>query len=267
MNVGLLIGFEPTDEQPDYEIDVSSAQSGWELVSEGPPGYDANRPTRPAAWPHEPTEYTYVGVDLGVRNLLAAAPADAGVGRGESRADSGRITNALTVDGEVTRALYREMLATVGRLRKTPTVSFETRGFALGYYFSRLRDRIDAAIAEFLGFCEELPEPLAVVVEDFGYSRRSLVECVRRELDAGTWLLPQTRYRLAAELTRRDVRVTYVDPAQTTRTCHACGEPGMARDRFRCLSDDCPVRTVNRDRNAAVNIAQRGGITSRTPHQ
>lgn len=243
---------DPTAET-DYEVDVSNALSGWELLSEDPPGYDVDQPTRPAAWPHEPDEYTYIGVDLGVRNLLVAAPAGAGVDRYH-----GSIRNAVAVDGDVIRALYEEAIATIDRLRKATGVDTQTCWTAMRAYTTRLRDRIDAAIARFLAFCDEFEEPLTVVLEDFGYSRESLASCARTNADPGTWLLPQSRYRLAAELYRRDVRLTYVDPARTTRSCHACGERGVVRDRFRCRTDGCPVGRVDRDRNAAVNVARRG---------
>lgn len=267
----LAVGIEFTDtDESSFSIDLTDHLSGWEALSE-PPEYDADEPYRPAALPHPPEEYTYVGVDLGVRNVLAAATAGTDLtdakresvsltadGRVSKRPVNDELPACLVVDGEVLRATFEEYTATMDRLRTEHTPrAWEKEGRTIEAYRDRLIGYVDTAIGQFLDYCDRFDGPLTVVLEDFGYERRSLAGGRHPPSDFGSWLLPTTRYRLAAVLGSRDVRVTYVDPAATTATCHACGETGTAGRAFRCSTDSCPVERVNRDLNAAVNVARR----------
>ncbi|MDG5820192.1 transposase [Natronococcus sp. A-GB7] len=65
------------------------------------------------------------------------------------------------------------------------------------------------------------------------------------------------------------IPVATVDPQDTSKRCHACGEEGTRPQQatFRCSNDDCWVSEYQADLNAALNIADRylaGESQSRT---
>jgi len=193
-----------------------------------------------------------LGVDLGLKRLFVGAPPST----------SEEIEPSYTVEGEYVRALYDELSATVRRLQATPgdTTTAEAEAFVV--YEDSICAAFDRALAEFLAFVDRV-DPDVVGVEDLAHNRRPLHECRDGSVEVGTWALPVIRDRLVDALEATGYAVAMVDPAGTTRDCHACGEAGERRNStLVCETDSCPIDEVDRDESAAATIAQRAVTTT-----
>lgn len=78
----------------------------------------------------------------------------------------------------------------------------------------------------------------------------------------GNWAFFQLGQYVTYKAKQAGVSVTFVDPRNTSRTCHACGhcakENRKSQSVFQCLS--CGL-CANADENAAINIGIRGSVT------
>lgn len=78
----------------------------------------------------------------------------------------------------------------------------------------------------------------------------------------GNWAFLQLGTFVAYKAKQAGLPVTFVDPRNTSRTCHACGhcakENRKSQSVFQCLS--CGL-CVNADVNAAINIGVRGEVS------
>jgi transposase len=202
--------------------------------------------TTPAASPDHGA--VRIGVDLGVRNLLAAAPASAGPG----------VDDALVVDGEVERALFEELGAVTRRLQAMATDTTDREIEVFETYQHTLDERFANAVAALWEYLEAFETP-TVVLENIGYHYRSLFDHRAGGSDVGTWMLPAFQERLAAFFEAQGHRIEYVDPEGTTQECHVCDEAGerVRNVKLRCTNRSCPMTMVGRDRSAAVSIAKR----------
>lgn len=242
----------PAIERADDELDADPRTADLAGTTHREPDRESRGDDAPAPGLWRPalngTDATTIGVDLGVRNLFAAAPA----------ASEPAIPNAISVEGAVCRALVRECVAVVRRLGVEADETDREQRAVVGWYHDRLMERFDAAADRLLTYLDGFERPIRVVMEDFDFQRRPLRRHVRDERDAGSWILPTFRYRLGAHLERAGRVVSYVDPESTTRRCHECGQPGEVDRSFMCSNEDCPVDEVCRDESAAVAIARRG---------
>jgi len=193
-----------------------------------------------------------VGVDLGVRNLLAAAPADAG-------AD---VDDAVVVDGTLPRLLFEELGAITTRMQATEhdTRQMEARVFVR--YRDCLLNQFRAATVDVWHYLDSLEAKPVVVLEDLGHPYRPLRDCRRADVDVATWLIPAFQRFFASATRREGYTVEFVDPHNTTQECHVCGNHGLKwnSSQLRCETDDCPVDDVCRDRSAAATIAARSSV-------
>ena len=182
-----------------------------------------------------------VGVDLGVKRLLAAAPASSGPD----------VTNAIVVDGLGVSELYERLGETLNGLE-------EGEAHIAMPYRELLPRRFGVAAAALLDYVAEIGTGV-VALEDFPHDRQPLAECARSGEKVGWWVLPELRHRLEADLAAAGYRVKRVSPKYTTQQCHVCDElASIGDDAISCTTETCPVDTVCRDRSAAVSIAKRG---------
>jgi hypothetical protein len=190
-----------------------------------------------------------VGIDLGVRHLLTAAPATTGL----------EINDALVVDGELERLLFEELRATMRRLEASDTITRTMEAAVFVRYHDRLLERFANAVAQLLNYLETFPRTPVVVLEDLDQPPRSLVECRRGGVDVGTWLLPAFQHRVVQATESCGYRVEFVDRDGTTKECHACEQQDthIGPSHLVCNNDDCPLDHVCRDQSAAVTIAKR----------
>ena len=124
----------------------------------------------------------------------------------------------------------------------------------------QLTDALDAAAHEALAYAQSFDMPPVLVLEDLDYAERSLTECVTEHAEIDCWLLPTIQERVVETAHAQGVPVAVTSPEHTTQECHVCGKHSRLRKtEIRCTNERCPVKTVCRDRSAAVTIAKRLG--------
>jgi len=196
-----------------------------------------------------------VGVDLGVKHLLVAAPATAGP----------EVTNALVVGEGIERDLYDALGDTLNRIADRPLDTSAAEVQTIESYHTLLRQRFALAAAALVDYVDHHGVDI-VAIEDREFKERSLATAARSRTKAGEWILPAFRDRLEAMLAAEGYRVERVDTAYTTQECHICGElVEMSRATIVCETEECPVGRICRDRSAAVSIAQRARKDERQP--
>jgi putative transposase len=190
---------------------------------------------------------TVVGVDLGVRNLLVAAPA----------IDDPRVEVAYAVDGDEVRQLYHTLQRERRQLRDLPSDTSEREARLVDRYRDQLATCVAGAVDGLLAYLDVLDAGV-VALEDVSYPGQSLTACRTDDVDAGTWVLPTMESAIASAARSEGYRVELVSPEFTTKQCHVCGQLGRVdHDELTCTTPGCPVDEVDRDRSAAVSVAKR----------
>lgn len=203
-------------------------------------------------WGNVASSTTPIGVDVGVRCLVAAAPAHEGV------------EEAFTIEGDHVRESFRLLRSLMDALRGFggDTTSVET-ALVAAFWKVRLKSQLHGAAARTVRYAREYPGAV-LVLEDLPYDPRPLYAHRHDAGEIGAWLLPALQDALVEKATAAGIPVAWIDPAGTSIECHRCGERGEQGDRterlrrqFRCLNDACPVDVVDADVSAAVSIAKR----------
>lgn len=202
-----------------------------------------------------PIDASTIGVDLGVRNLLVAAPANSGL----------EIGKTFSLSGEVDRALFNELGAITRRLQLMEADTTEKEAEVFAEYHQWLVGRFDSAIAEFIHWLDQRFDKPLITLEDLAYTNTPLADVRRAEGDAGTWMMPAFQKRLARTLEEEGYEVEYVAPEKTTQECHVCRVHGERRGgKLHCINDGCDVDEVCRDESAAVTIGRRADEAEQT---
>ncbi|MBV0900172.1 zinc ribbon domain-containing protein [Haloarcula salina] len=200
----------------------------------------------PASGAAPTSDHTPIGVDLGEKRLVAAAPADADPDA------------ALVIDGDPLRERYDLLVEATHALQAASfdTTAGEAQLFAALY--ERLRPALFDAAHRLVRYADEFATPL-LVLEDMDFGGPSLWE--RRTVDEmGAWLLPALQAVIVEVARDAGLPVTFVDAKYTSQACHVCEKLGrLDSNAIVCTTDDCPVERVCRDRSAALTIARRAG--------
>jgi len=187
---------------------------------------------------------TPVGVDVGVKNLIAAAPED------------GDVESAFTIEGSHIRARHETLVQGVCALQYAKFDSTEGQIQLFAALWCQIRTQVYGAAARVVRYAQEFTDPV-LVLEDLSFCGASLWER-RATSDVGAWLLPALQHAIAVKARDAAVPVTYVNPKYTTQQCHVCGDLGsVSQDTVECTTEDCPVGTTPRDGSAALSIAKR----------
>lgn len=193
--------------------------------------------------PTDEVSVTPLGVDVGVKNLVTVASADAG------------LDDALTRDGSAIRRELDTLADSTQALWHAPGDSNTAEVQLLAARWHRIRAILYDVAEDVVEYARQYVAPV-LVLEDLEPDREPLWE--HRTRNVGMWLMPTIQAVLTDRATDAGVPVTHVDPTFTSQECHRCGEIGeLENDTIRCLSTECPVETVCRDRSAAVSIGQR----------
>jgi IS605 OrfB family transposase len=105
----------------------------------------------------------------------------------------------------------------------------------------------------------------AIAMEDLtGIRQRASAYSREMRWQLGNWAFYQLAQFVEYKAKKAGVPVVFVDPRNTSRTCHACGYCDKAnrksQSQFLCLS--CGL-ALNADVNAAANIARHGANVTR----
>ncbi|GAB6879189.1 hypothetical protein JCM17823_14630 [Halorubrum gandharaense] len=187
---------------------------------------------------------TVIGVDLGVRNSVVAAP---------EHCDP-YAAQALTVPGGVARDLLSEFV------ERTPSRDASADAELANRYAAVLSNHVERVVDRLLDYLREFEGELLVAVERVSFGEPATVVEFRDDdrAEANKWLLPMMRDRIVERCYQEGIRTILVDGVLSSKICGWCGDRGhrTGSGRFVC-EGDCPISILDGDRNAAVTLANR----------
>jgi IS605 OrfB family transposase len=209
---------------------------------------DSEEPTEPCL---ASLDRTPIGVDIGEASLVTVCHRD----------ESGSpVRPELWADkGKAVRRLRKTYFTATRRLQKRGSERIaESYGDSL---WDQIDDVFHRVTREVVEYAESVENPM-LVLEDLTYIRENMDygEYMNRRLHGWGFakLHAQIRYKAA----EKGIPVETVNPRNTSKACHACGEhgyrPRQATFRCsRCSNDGCWVGEYQADVNGAINIADR----------
>lgn len=179
---------------------------------------------------------TPVGVDIGLRNLLAAAPASA----------SADVSEGVVFDDDRIEEYYTT-------LEYVP----DTTGHTATILADKLHRVLNDVAQDVVAYTASFDVPL-LVLEDLSYDDRSLSDCIESGAAVECWLYPAMQRAIIEAAAEAGIPVVSVTEKHSTQQCHGCLDFARVGDEtIQCTTEDCPVGTVCRDLSAAVTVAQR----------
>ena len=218
-----------------YLYDTTWKIGGAELIRRADVWYLCITQSKAAPTPDEPTGY--LGVDLGIVNLATDSDGE-------------------TYSGQQIQAVRKRRNDHRRRLQLANTRRARWRLRQNAQREHRFQKDINHRISKAL-VLKACTERKALVLEDLNGIRERVTVRRKQRRARHSWAFRQLRTFISYKATQAGVRVVYVDPRSTSRTCAVCGfcdkrnRPDQAH--FRCLS--CG-HTAAADTNAAVNIAR-----------
>jgi len=111
---------------------------------------------------------------------------------------------------------------------------------------------------EVVDYAESVKNPV-LVLENLTYIRESMDygEYMNRRLHG--WGFAKLHAQIRYKAVEKGIPVKTVNPRNTSKECHACGEVGYRPQQatFKCTNDACWMGEYQADVNGAVNIADR----------
>jgi putative transposase len=191
---------------------------------------------------------TPIGVDIGEASLVTVCHRDESGSpvRPELWAD----------DGKAVRRLRKTYFTAKRRLQKRGSERIaESYGDAL---WDQIDDVFHRVTREVVEYAESVENPV-LVLEDLTYIRENMDygEYMNRRLHG--WGFAKLHAQIRYKATEKGIPVATVNPRNTSKACHACGEHGYRprQATFRCSNDGCWVGEYQADVNGAINIADR----------
>ena len=193
-------------------------------------------------------EQTPVGVDIGEAALATVCHRDE---RGTPTTP-----NIWSDESREVRNLRKTYFTATHRLQQREAERLdEEYGDEL---WARIDHLIDKVSQEVVAHVQAVENPV-LVLEDLQH--------LREEMDYGRfmnrrlhgWAFAKLHAQIQYKAAERGIPVDTVEPAYTSKTCHACGEEGYRprQGTFKCTNDECWVSEYQADINAALNIAER----------
>jgi len=194
-----------------------------------------------------PDDPTPVGFDIGESKLLT----------GCALTESGTPEEPFIFDGGRARQLRKEMHTTQKRLQEREASEWR-RDERFDYYQNALTDIVEKASRQAAEYAQQFDDPV-IVLEDLSYIREQLDYGAYMNRRLHGWAFARLTSRIEDKAAEAGVPVRFVNPAYTSKTCHACGHIGRrgSQAEFRCTNDECWVSEYQADINAAANIAGR----------
>ena len=193
-------------------------------------------------------ERTPIGVDIGEASLVAVTHRD--------ESGSPVRPKLWTDDGKTVRRLRKTYFTAKRRLQQRGSERIvESYGEDL---WDQIHDVFHYVTRELVEYAESVENPV-VVLEDLTYIRENMDYGAYMNRRLHGWgfakLHAQIRYKAAEE----GIPVATVNPRNTSKACHACGEHGYRprQATFNCSNDDCWVDEYQADVNGAITIADR----------
>ena len=219
------------------EIRLQQNRSSW--VLHATVQYEVAEPTTDG-------DETYIGFDIGESALITGCALKRNTP-----------TKPMLESGSRARQLRKEMFTTLRRLQSRDAAEWRIDD-RFDHYQNALTDIVEKASRRAVEYARSFENPV-IVMEDLSFIRERLDygKYMNRRLHA--WAFARLQGRIEDKATEAGVPVRFVNPAYTSKTCHACGRIGRrgSQAEFKCTHDDCHVSEFQADINAAANIAGR----------
>ena len=193
-------------------------------------------------------ERTATGVDIGEASLVTVCHRDERVSPVRPR--------LWADDGKAVRRLRKTYFTATRRLQKRNSERIvESYGESL---WDQIDDVFHRVTREVVAYAESVENPV-LVLEDLTDIRENMDygEYMNRRLHG--WGFAKRHAQIRYKAAEKGIPVETVNPRNTSKACHACGEHG-SRPRqatFRCSNESCWVGEYQADVNGAINIADR----------
>ena len=193
-------------------------------------------------------ERTPIGVDIGEASLVTVCHRD----------DSGSPVRPRlwADDGKAVRRLRKTYFTVTRRLQKRGSERIAASyGDAL---WDQIDDRFHRVTREVVEYAESVENPV-VVLEDLTYIRENMDYGAYMNRRLHGWGFAKLHAQIRYKAAEKGIPVETVNPRNTSKACHACGEHGYRprQATFRCSNDGCWVGEYQADVNGAINIADR----------
>jgi len=191
---------------------------------------------------------TAIGVDTGEASLVTVCHRD----------DHGSPTapELWADEGKTVRQLRKTYFTATKRLQTRGSERIaESFGDDLWNQIDNVFHRVTREVVE---YAESIENPV-LVLEDLTYIRESMDygEYMNRRLHG--WGFAKLHAQIRYKAVEKGIPVETVNPRNTSKECHACGEVGYRPRQaiFKCTNDACWVDEYQADVNGAINIADR----------
>ena len=122
--------------------------------------------------------------------------------------------------------------------------------------WARIDHSIDTVSSDVVAHAQTVENPV-LVLEDLQHLREDMDygRFMNRRLHG--WAFAKLHAQITYKAAEHGIPVEAVNPAYTSKTCHACGEEGYRprQGTFKCTTEECWVSEYQADINAALNIA------------
>ena len=193
-------------------------------------------------------ERTPIGVDIGEASLVTVCHRD----------DHGSPTapELCADEGKTVRRL-RKSYFTAKRRLQTRGSDRVAESFGDGLW-RQIDDVFHRVTREVVEYAESVENPV-LVLEDLTYIRESIDygDFMNRRLHG--WGFATLHAQIRYKAVEKGIPVETVNPHNTSKECHACGEGGYRprQATFKCTNGDCWMGEYQADVNGAINIADR----------
>ncbi len=129
-------------------------------------------------------------------------------------------------------------------------------------YGDSLWERIDHSIhrvsRQVVERAQQVKNPI-LVLENLQYIRKNMDYGAFMNRRLHGWAFAKLHAQIQYKAEEVGIPVATVNPRNTSKECHACGERGLRPEQatFRCTNDECWVGEYQADVNATLNIADR----------
>ena len=191
---------------------------------------------------------TPIGVDIGEASLVTVCHRD-----GSGSPVRPRL---WADDGKAVRRLRKTYFTAKRRLQKRGSERIaESYGDALWDQIDDVFHRITREVVE---YAKSVENPV-LVLEDLTYIRENMDYGAYMNRRLHGWGFAKLHAQIRYKAAEKGIPVETVNPRNTSKACHACGEHGYRprQATFKCSNDGCWVGEYQADVNGAINIADR----------
>ncbi len=193
-------------------------------------------------------ERTPIGVDIGEASLVTVCHRD--------EHGSPVRPKLWADDGKAVRRLRKTYFTATRRLQNRGSERIaESYGDALWDRIDNVFHRVTHEVVE---YAESVENPV-LVLEDLTHIRENMDYGAYMNRRLHGWGFAKLHAQISYKAAEKGIPVETVNPRNTSKTCHACGEIGHRprQATFRCSNDDCWLEEYQADVNGAINIADR----------